>query len=355
MKCVAVEKDNSEPTIVEKPRPDPGPGEVLVKTLRVGIDGTDHEVLAGEHGAVPEDEDHLVLGHEAVGRVVDSNGTTLRSGELVAPTIRLPPAGGPNECFERAEPDMSPPDEYVERGIDGAHGFMAEYFVHPAEYLVPVPDHLAAQGFLAEPASIVMKALELARASRSPFTWSPESALVLGEGRLGLLAVALLSEFDRTYCLGLATPPDPRVEIVENLGTEYVDGNNVVLGAVPEVCEAVDLVVEATGEPSHPFEALGMIAPNGVVAALGIPESNQQREFDAGQLHHDCVLANKALVGSVCSHILHFEAGLERLGSLPEWFFEAYITGVFRLGDFEEAFSGEGIKTAITFSSLSDR
>jgi threonine dehydrogenase-like Zn-dependent dehydrogenase len=42
---------------------------VLVKVLRVGVDGTDREINAAEYGAAPEGYDFLVIGHEGLGRV----------------------------------------------------------------------------------------------------------------------------------------------------------------------------------------------------------------------------------------------------------------------------------------------
>src|SRR6056297_972250 len=153
MQAVALRRGSSSPELVEKPRPVPDAGEALVRTLRVGVDGTDHEILAGHHGDFPADDDHLVLGHEAVGVVADPNGTRLEAGDVVVPTVRRRP-NGENAYFERGEPDYAPDGQYVERGIVGAHGFMAEYFTSPAESLVEIPDSLAELGFLVEPASI---------------------------------------------------------------------------------------------------------------------------------------------------------------------------------------------------------
>ena len=42
---------------------------VLVKVLRVGVDGTDREINAAEYGAAPEGYDFLVIGHEGFGQV----------------------------------------------------------------------------------------------------------------------------------------------------------------------------------------------------------------------------------------------------------------------------------------------
>ncbi|RDI71012.1 glucose 1-dehydrogenase [Halopelagius longus] len=356
MRAIAVKRGENKPSLVEKPRPSPGPGEALVRTLRVGVDGTDHEVISGGHGGHPEGEDHLVLGHEAVGVVEDPNGTAFERGDIVVPTVRRPPDGD-NEYFERGEPDMAPSGEYHERGIVGAHGFMVEYFTSPEEYLVEIPDSLASLGFLVEPLSISEKAVELAYASRSSFTWEPESTIVLGNGSLGLLTVALLREdFDRLYCLGRRERPDPTIEIIEELGATYVNSRKTPVSEVAEVHEPMDFVYEATGYAKHAFESVDALAPNGVAALLGVP-GPWEFEVDGGSLHREMVLHNKALVGSVNSHVKHFEAATDTLAELPSWFVDSLVTGIHGLDDFEAAFVDDDttIKTAVQFSEHEER
>jgi glucose 1-dehydrogenase len=355
MKAIAVEPGAGEPSLVELPRPEPDAGEALVRTLRVGVDGTDHEVIAGHHGAPPTGDDRLVLGHEAVGVVEDPNGTDLEEGQYVVPTVRRAPNGA-NEYFERGEPDMAPEGEYHERGIVGAHGFMAEYFTSPAETLVPIPERLAHLGFLVEPISISEKAIEHAVASRSAFEWEPQSALVLGNGSLGLLTLAMLEtslEFDRTYCLGRRDRPDPTIDIVDELGSTYVDSRETPVPEIPDEYEAVDFVYEATGYAKHAFETIEALAPNGVGALLGVPEP-WSFEIDGGRLHQEFVLHNKALVGSVNSHRGHFEAATDTLEGLPEWLFDDLVTGVYGLGEYRRAFEtgDDVVKTAVEFAPL---
>ena len=53
MDAIGIERGDDEPRLLEVSRPAPGVGEVLVRALRVGVDGTDHEVLVGNHGAPP--------------------------------------------------------------------------------------------------------------------------------------------------------------------------------------------------------------------------------------------------------------------------------------------------------------
>ena len=355
MKAIAVEPGAGEPRLLERPTPEPDSGEVLVRTLRVGVDGTDHEVIDGRYGAPPTGEERLVLGHEAVGVVEDPNDTELEAGAVVVPTVRRPP-NGTNEYFERGQPDVAPDGAYVERGIVGAHGFMSEYFTSPAEFLVPIPDELAPLGFLVEPISITEKALEHAFATRSAFDWQPESALVLGNGSLGLLTLAMLVEgapFERTYCLGRRDRPDPTVDLIERLGGTYVDSRETPVSEVAAEYEGMDFVYEATGYAKHAFETIEALAPNGVGALLGVPD-DWTFEVDGGRLHRDLVLENKALVGSVNSSRAHFEAAVETLATLPAWFTDDLVTGIFNLAEFDRAFADDDttIKTAVEFDPI---
>ncbi|MFB6255532.1 MAG: glucose 1-dehydrogenase [Haloplanus sp.] len=351
MKAIGIETGSEGPRLLDVPRPDPDPGAVLVRTLRVGIDGTDHEVIAGSYGGPPAGEDHLVLGHEAVGVVVEPTTTDFEVGDVVTPTVRRPPPEGTNEYFERVEADLAPPSACVERGIDGAHGFMSEYFTSPAQYLIPVPDAHAEWGFLTEPISVTEKALELARASRSSFTWEPETALVLGNGPLGLVALAMLVPDFEVYCLGRRDRPDPSIDLIESLGATYVDSRETPADEVSTVYEPVDLVYEATGYAKHAVQSIDALAPNGVAALLGVPGS---REFtiDGGRFHRELVVTNKAIVGSVNSGPKHFHAATDRLAGVPSGFFDDYVTDIAPVEEFETALDPDRpMKTAVEFDS----
>ncbi|SEP97277.1 glucose 1-dehydrogenase [Natrinema salaciae] len=341
MKAIAVTPGAGVPEVVERPVPEPSPGEALVRICRVGVDGTDYEVIDGTHGGVPDGDDRLVLGHEAVGIVEDANGTALEEGQYVVPTVRRPPAGvETNGYFERGEPDMAPDGEYVERGIVGAHGFMAEYITSPVDCLVPIPAELAQWGFLVEPISITEKAIEHARATRSAFDWRPESALVLGTGSLGLLTTAMFAEtlgYERVYCLGRKDRPHPTIDIVERLGATYVDSRETPVPEIPDVYESMDVVYEATGYAKHAFQSIEALAPNGVAALLGVPD-DWSFEVDGGRLHRELVLHNKSLVGSVNSNRRQFEAAVDTLAGLPDWLLEELVSGVYGLESVDRAF-----------------
>ncbi|PYO67439.1 MAG: glucose dehydrogenase, partial [Gemmatimonadetes bacterium] len=62
---------------------------VLVRILRVGVDGTDKEINAAEYGEAPEGSLFLVLGHESFGVVeeVGARVTELMPGDYVVATV----------------------------------------------------------------------------------------------------------------------------------------------------------------------------------------------------------------------------------------------------------------------------
>jgi NADPH:quinone reductase-like Zn-dependent oxidoreductase len=70
----------------------PGGRGVLVCVLRVGLDGTDKEMLSGEHGAGPPCDAYLITGHENFSVVEDvgANATGLRRCDFVVATVRRP-------------------------------------------------------------------------------------------------------------------------------------------------------------------------------------------------------------------------------------------------------------------------
>ena len=119
----------------------PGGRGVLVKVLRVGVDGTDKEINAAEYGAAPEGHRFLVIGHEGFGRVeaVGENVTEVRPGDYVVATVRRP---GTSLYDVIGTNDMTTDDTYFERGINLRHGYLTEYYVDDAEFIVKVPPGL---------------------------------------------------------------------------------------------------------------------------------------------------------------------------------------------------------------------
>src|SRR3974390_2885899 len=111
---------------------------VLVRILKVGVDGTDKEINAAEYGAAPDGFSFLVIGHESFGQVeeVGPNGTELAPGDYVVAMVRRP---GFSIYDAIGLQDMTTDNTYFERGINLRHGYLAEYYADHTDYLIKIP------------------------------------------------------------------------------------------------------------------------------------------------------------------------------------------------------------------------
>src|SRR5918912_4251933 len=165
---------------------------VLVRMLRCGVDGTDKEINAAEYGQAPPGYDFLVIGHESFGQVeaVGPNVTEVKSGDYVVATVRRP---GSSIYDLIGTNDMTTDDTYFERGINLRHGYMSEYYVDDAEFIVKIPQGLKEVGVLLEPTTVVEKGIAQAyEIQRRLRVWKPRRAAVVGAGTIGLLATMAL-------------------------------------------------------------------------------------------------------------------------------------------------------------------
>src|ERR1043166_5964245 len=209
----------AQPSVREIPN---GRG-VLVKVLRVGVDGTDKEINAAEYGAAPEGYDFLVLGHESFGRVQDvgKNVTEVKPGDYVVATVRRP--GGSLYDIIGTN-DMTTDDTYFERGINLRHGYLTEYYVDDAEFIVKVPGGLKEVGVLLEPTTVVEKGITQAyEIQRRLRVWRPRRAAVMGAGTIGLLATLILRLRGlEVTTFALAKKPTLNSDLIEATGARYI-------------------------------------------------------------------------------------------------------------------------------------
>ena len=92
MKAIAIVPGRPETAgVFDMPEPPKSDGSVLVRTLSVGLCGTDLEIALGGYGVPPPGEERLVLGHESIGEVIDApKGSGLEPGNLVVGIVRRP-------------------------------------------------------------------------------------------------------------------------------------------------------------------------------------------------------------------------------------------------------------------------
>src|ERR671934_241488 len=161
---------------------------VLVRVLRVGVDGTDKEINAAEYGAAPEGDDYLIIGHENFG-VVEEVGPnvpdTIVPGTYVVASVRRP---GSTVYGQIGLQDFTTDDVYYERGINLLHGFLTEFYVEDHRYVFPLHATLAEVSAERGPFDLMLDATGF-----SPIVW--EAAEVLGKN--GVLVLASITGGDR--------------------------------------------------------------------------------------------------------------------------------------------------------------
>jgi glucose 1-dehydrogenase len=320
--------------------PEPREDGVLLRTLEVGVCGTDREISHGLFGVAPEGRDDLVLGHEALA-VVERDGHGFSRGDLVTATVRRS-CGRCIACAEHS-PDSCLTGDYSERGITRLDGWARELVVEDPGELIGIPAALDRLGVLAEPASICERALRHARTIGGRQPWRLERALVLGAGAIGLLTTYLLRLADVEVWTASLEPEHP---LVEASGARYVSTADVELGELGPF----DLVVEAAGNAELMARTLGLLRRSGVACLLGIDPRRQTVELDGPTLGVDAILENRVLFGSVNAQRqdwLAAVADLDRARARWPDALEQFVTLRVPLDRFEEAFAHRGGKATL--------
>jgi threonine dehydrogenase-like Zn-dependent dehydrogenase len=287
---------------------------VLVKVLRVGVDGTDKEINAAEYGAAPPGYDFLVTGHESFGVVeaVGPNVGELRPGDYVVATVRRP---GSSIYDAIGTNDMTTDDVYFERGINLRHGYLTEYYVDDAEFVVKVPRGLREVGVLLEPTTVVEKGIAQAyEIQRRLRVWRPRKAAVMGAGTIGLLATLVLRlRGIEVTTFALAPKPNLNAELVEALGARYVTTAETPIAEGAREFGPFDLIFEATGYSPVVFDSMRALAKNGVLVLSSVTGGDRTIEVPADRINLEFVLGNKVMVGTVNANREYFEMGARDL------------------------------------------
>jgi threonine dehydrogenase-like Zn-dependent dehydrogenase len=299
---------------VEDPRP--GPGELLVDGLAVGICGTDKEIAAGEYGWAPPGAQRLVLGHESLGRVREAPaGSGFDPGDLVVGVVRRPDPVPCGACAHGAF-DMCRNGEYTERGIKQLHGYASQSWSLAPDYAVRLSPDLGDVGVLVEPTSVVAKAWAEIEAIGNRSWFEPERVLVTGAGPIGLLAAMLGRQRGLDVHVLDQVRNGPKPDLVADLGATYhCEGfDAAVAGGRP------DVVIEATGAAPLVLDAMEATAAYGIVCLTGVSTPGRSVSVDAGALNRSIVLENDVVFGSVNANLRHYGLAAEALAAGdPGW------------------------------------
>ncbi|MEU8382199.1 glucose 1-dehydrogenase [Streptosporangium sp. NPDC048865] len=331
--------------------PEPGPEDLLVEGLAVGVCGTDREIAAGLYGWAPPGRERLVIGHESLGRVRRApDGSGFAAGDLVVGVVRRPDPVPCGACAH-GQFDMCRNGRYTERGIKELDGYAGRFWRVEPGYAVKLDPGLAETGVLLEPTSVVAKAWEQIEKVGARAWFEPSTVLVTGAGPIGLLAALLgVQRGLRVHVLDRATD-GPKPALVADLGAVYHSD------AVGDVASAIrpDIVIEATGASPVVFGALAASVPYRITCLTGVSPAGRRLTIDAGSLNRDLVLENDAVVGSVNANLGHYAAAADALARADAGWLGRLITRRVPLERFSEAFAHRpgDVKVVITLDDAS--
>jgi propanol-preferring alcohol dehydrogenase len=181
MKAAVVQSFGAPAHIEERPVPQPGPGQVLVRLEACGLCHTDIHAMHGDWPVKPPLP--LVPGHEGVGIIEQlGDGVTTRTvGQRVAMPWLGHACGECRFCMDGRE-NLCEQQYNNGYGVDGGY---AEYMLADARFATPVPDGIAAL----EAAPLTCAGVTTYAAIKNAHVTPGETVAVFGIGGLGHLAV----------------------------------------------------------------------------------------------------------------------------------------------------------------------
>jgi L-iditol 2-dehydrogenase len=254
---------NSDLRIEERPRPVPGPGEILVRIAASGVCGSD----VVEWYRIKKAP--LVLGHEVAGTVaeVGAGVTAWKVGDRVAVTHHVPcntcPAclGGHHTACATLHTTNFDPGGFTEFVRVPALQTDRGVFRLPAEVTFD-------EGTFAEPLGCVVRAQRLARVGPG------DAVLVMGSGISGLLHIALARALGAGAIL--ATDVHPwRLEAALRFGAAaaWPAGPDVPARvAAATGGRLADRVIVCTGATAAVSQSMHLVAAGGTVLFFGAPD-----------------------------------------------------------------------------------
>ncbi|HVB33768.1 MAG TPA: glucose 1-dehydrogenase [Patescibacteria group bacterium] len=321
MKAITVipGQKNSIHFVSDAPDPQPGPGEALVRVLRVGLCGTDAEISEGLYGEAPGGSSYLILGHENFG-VVESVGSDVKGikpGDYVVASVRRPCT----ECFNclHGRADLCTSGHYTERGIKGRHGYMAEHYCESPDFLFKIDRSIREIGVLLEPMTIVEKGVAEALEIQKRLPAKPRTALVMGAGPVGLLAAAALRVRDlETQVVSREPDTDARAQIAKAMGCVYRSVETTPLDQLGRQISAPDIILECTGSSAVGFAAMQMLAADGILCLLSVTGGDKTELVHAAEINRELVLRNNVVFGSVNASPTHYRLAIRALKAVEK-------------------------------------
>lgn len=250
-------------TLQELPQPRPGPGEVLLRIKTVGICGSDVHGFTGESGRRAPG---MVMGHEAVGEVVDARNDIARPkiGELVA-VFNIIAETAPT--VEEGDPS------FLAKKVIGVNlakrGAMAEYLTIPAENALSLPEGVEpAVGILAEPLAVVLHGFQ----RLADKNIRAKRAAIIGSGTIGLSGI-LAAKNAGVRDVAILDTILAKLNRAKSFGANPIQSSDAVDSVVHRVESTLggqpDLAVDAAGTCASFRQCLSLLQAGGAVLLIG--------------------------------------------------------------------------------------
>jgi len=369
MRAVAVVPGTREVRVVQEPMPRIVlAGDVKLRILDVGVCGTDREICTFEYGTPPTGSDHLVIGHESLGEIVEVGPEAggVGMGDLVVPMVRRPCHHAHCRACRAGRQDFCFTGDIRERGIKEAHGFMTEFVVDDARYMNVVPKELRSVAVLVEPLTIAEKALIQLWELQHRLPWDCphtaqggrghcHNAVVLGAGPVGLLgAMAFAVAGFQTFVYSAEPEDHWKAGLVASFGGTFVSAKTHTVDQLRERVRNIDLAYEATGNSRVTFDMLRVLGTNGIFVMTGVPGHKGPAPIDTDGLMRNMVLKNQLILGTVNAGQDAFQAAIRDIGAfMKRWpdAVRALITGRHPVDAYQELLLGAptGVKNVIAF------
>jgi alcohol dehydrogenase len=217
-------------------------GEALIRVICAGICGTDLEITKGYANF------RGILGHEFVGRVVESPSRYML-GRRVVGQINV----GCGKCHNCLTSNPGHCPERTALGIRGRDGAFAEFLSLPPQNLFEIPDSISDEAAVfAEPLAAACRILEQVDILDS------SRVAIVGDGRLAQLIVRALAHVRcETTMIGKHAE---KLRLGEEAGARAI-----TLGQAEKEAQKFDIVIEASGSTSGLPLALALVKPLGTV------------------------------------------------------------------------------------------
>ncbi|MGN6108925.1 MAG: zinc-binding dehydrogenase [Kofleriaceae bacterium] len=332
----AVFVDKGQIRLREVPRPEPGPGEALLRVTLTTICGTDIHILRGEYPVRPG----LVVGHEPVGRI-EALGPGLGGFEVGDRVIvgAITPCGQCRACLsgDAAQCDAGG-DGYRALGgwrfgntIDGCQ---AEYVVVPdaRANLSRIPDDVADDEVLLCPD---IMSTGFAAAERGHVRIG-DAVAVFALGPIGLCAAAGAKLSGASLVIGVDRIPR-RLELARRLGADVVldPAQQDVVAEIQRLTGGgADVAIEALGMQTTFESALRCLRPGGTLSSLGVYSTNLTVPYEA----LGAGIADQSIITTLCPGGKERMRRLMSIARARRFPFGELVTHAFRLDELEAAY-----------------